>query len=744
MIHFVWSAALLVLAAGVGLAWGAIRFRRRLERSERERRRTADELNRRLSELFSLQELSYILSGSLQLDRIVEQIVGYAMRFLDARGALLALVPEAGGAGGAGARGGAAGGGQHPLHVAAAQGSLAPLAGRIITADDPGLVGRSLASERLELVRDSGGGRGGAPGTLVEDVAVQSAAAVPLHAHGVHVGTLVIADPRDGAFAPEDVRLLSTVATHAAIVIANAQFFEMVRHAKEQWETAFDSLSEGIAVVDEAGRVRRANRSLATMLGAALPGIIGLDLGKALLGPSSVLPDLLAAVRRGERVQPLVVRSAALGRTIRVNAARIPPTPPTPAVAETDQSVVVLVEDVTDQQAMEAQLIQSEKLAAVGQLVSGVAHELNNPLTSIAGLSEFLLEQKELGAKDRGHLRVIHEQADRAGRIVRSLLTFARKGPAEQAAVDLNDVVQRTLLLMSYDMKLKGVTIEKTLAPVPAVLGDRRGLQQVVLNLLNNAAQAVAVNPAGRQRTIHLSTWFDDRVRLRIADTGPGIPDDVLPQLFTPFFTTKEPGQGTGLGLSITYSILEAHGGRITVERPADGGAAFLVDLPPAPADAPAPRVSGAAAPLEPSAAPPAKRTILLVDDDPAVHRMVKALFAGEGHAVEVARSGQQALELVRGGGGGSGGGRGGRGYDLILADAQAAGAARDRLFVEQLVEAHPELRDRVLVATGDVRPATEEALARLGLRYVRKPFNLRDLRDEAARVWGGAAATLS
>src|SRR5438034_10300125 len=118
---------------------------------------------------------------------------------------------------------------------------------------------------------------------------------------------------------------------------------------------------------------------------------------------------------------------------------------------------------------------------------------------------------------------------------------------------------------MRYDLKLKDVTIEKHLAPLPAVLGDRRALQQVVLNLLNNAAQAVTTNPPGRPQVIHLSTWFDDRVRLRVADSGPGIPDDVLPQLFTPFFTTKEPGQGTGLGLSITYSIVEAHGGRITV-----------------------------------------------------------------------------------------------------------------------------------------------------------------------------------
>src|ERR1700747_251413 len=258
---------------------------------------------------------------------------------------------------------------------------------------------------------------------------------------------------------------------------------------------------------------------------------------------------------------------------------------------------------------MEAQLIQSEKLAAVGQLVSGVAHELNNPLTSIAGLSEFLLEQKELGAKDRGHLRVMHEQPDRAGRIVRNLLTFARKGPAEQAPVDLNDVIQRTLLLMSYDLTLKDIAVEEDLGTLPPVLGDRHALQQVLLNLLNNAAQAVADNPPERPRLIRLVTWFDDRVRMKVPDSGAGIADDVLPQLFTPFFTTKEPGQGTGLGLSITYSIVEAHGGRIAVDRPIEGGAAFLVDLPLAATgatrrDTADPRGSGGST--------PAKRAILL------------------------------------------------------------------------------------------------------------------------------------
>src|SRR6267142_1154332 len=224
--HPLLFAAFAVMILGVGgVLW---RLWRRLRRSEYERRRAAEELNRRLSELFSLQELSYVLSDSLELDRIVEQVVRYAVRFLDAQGALLALAGDAP---------------ADALRIAAAEGTL---------------VARSISRDHLEMVRNSGG----EPMRLLGDVQAASAAAVPLRAHGVVVGTLVIADSREGVFVAEDLRLLSTLATHAAVVIANARFFEMVRRAKEQWETAFDALSEGIAVVDVEGRVRRSNRAL--------------------------------------------------------------------------------------------------------------------------------------------------------------------------------------------------------------------------------------------------------------------------------------------------------------------------------------------------------------------------------------------------------------------------------------------------------------------------------------------------
>ena len=327
--------ALAALALG-GLAWAAVALRRRLVQSERARRLAADELNRRLSELFSLQELSYVLSESLELDRIAEQVVRYAMRFLDARGALVALATD--GPDDVGT-----------LRVAGAEGTLAPLRGQTVAADDPGLVARSVGNDRLELVDGAASG----PTLLMGTLGADTAAAVPLRAHGVAVGSLVVTEPRAGVFPAEDVRLLSTVATHTAIVLANARFFDMVRRAKEQWEIAFDALSEGIAVVDENGRIRRANRALAALLGASVATIIGQELGPALVGSAGGLAELLAAARRDERPLPLVVRSSRMGRTLRVNCAGIPS-------ATREQSVVVLIEDVTDQQVMEAHLIQSE------------------------------------------------------------------------------------------------------------------------------------------------------------------------------------------------------------------------------------------------------------------------------------------------------------------------------------------------------------------------------------------------
>ena len=666
-----------------------------------DRDRLAAELSRRLIELHSLQELSHVLSASPRFDHVVAEAARYAMHVVDGVGAVVLL----------GARDG------RSLDAVAAAGSLGHVLRRSVDPESGGVMMDAIRYERLERRAADAG-----PLVLFGDIEVKSCIAAPLRAHGVSVGALAVVDKRTGAFSAEDGRLLSTVATHAAVVLTNAQLFDVIRSGKEQWEATFDALAEGIALVDAQGRVRRANQAMAAIFGRPIQAVTGIGIADALYGDPAVLQPLLDAVRHGTRPPGIVRRSERIGRILRVGAA--PLQHPTE-----DEVAVVVVEDITDQKELETQLIQSEKLAAVGTLVSGVAHELNNPLTSIAGLSEFLLEQSRTTEAEREHLRVINDQAERASRIVRNLLTFARKGPSEGAPVDLADVVQRTVLLMGYEMRQSGVTVETAIAPdVPPVHGNRDQLQQVVLNLLINARQALAGLADGAPRRIAIALDREgDRVVLRVRDSGPGMPPEVAGQIFDPFFTTKPPGEGTGLGLFLSFGIAESHGGALAVESSPGQGAVFILSLPATDAGLPARR-----RPSEPSqravTPPPAGgRRILVVDDDPAVRRLVTALFAHEGHQVDAATDGSEGLELAER-----------TAYDLVITDRRMA-AGRDP-FVAALLRAHPDWAGRTIVATSDQRRLSESGP--VVHRTLVKPFNLKDLRSAAAAALGSSIAS--
>ncbi len=690
------AVAALAAAWWLGTQWARARAARRAEPALAEAR---SELTRRLNELFSLQELAYVLSDSIHLDRIADQVAKYVERFVPCDGAAVVM----------------AGDPPERLQVLAAEGTLSPFIGTETSLlQGAGLIGAAMEEETLQIVEREDQQRS----VLFGDVTARQAVTVPLRAHGMTVGAVAVVKEGTEPFAPADLRLLSTVATHAAMALANARFFSLVHSGKLQWETTFDALADGVAVVDESGRVRRANRALAIMLGTKLPDIIGLDLSGALLGDSPELRELLERARSERPCPPLTARSATLNRILRIGASPI-------SATVAPGWVATLIEDVTEQKELEGQLIQSEKMAAVGQLVSGVAHELNNPLTSIAGLSEFLLQRPEPSQRDREHVRVINEQAERAAQIVRDLLMFARKGPTEVAEVDLNDVTQRALSLISYEVRLRKVEVETDFADgLPRVRGDRHQIQQVVLNLLNNAVQAVAVLPPEQERNVRVSTKQEGgHAVLQVADSGPGIPDELLPRIFDPFVTTKAPGQGTGLGLSITYRIVEDHGGRIAVERAPEGGARFVVTLPLEPANAAAPPAPDKECDETGAARTPSGRRILLVDEDPAVRRMIGVLFAQDGQDVEAARDARHAVGLLEK-----------QPWDLVLADARAAVSAGES-FAEVLCSRHPGLKTRTIFLTADVRPETEEWLGDLGCRYFRKPFNVRELRAAAAEI---------
>jgi two-component system NtrC family sensor kinase len=688
----IWWLSLLVLLGIFATFWIAVaQARRRTREAEAKADQLAVQVDRRISELFSLQELSYVLSESIQLDRVVDQVAKYAARFLQAEGAIVALVEMEGRA----------------LRVVAASGTLESLLGQVTDDPESGLVRFAIGSDRIEVAQ----GAETPTVNLIGELMVRSAAVAPLRAQGITMGALAVADRRGGPFTTEDLWLLSTVATNASVVVANSRLYEIVRRSEEEWETAFNALAEGIAVVGPRGAILRANRALARLAQLPESELVGRDFRQLLPGASDAVAGLIEATYRRERTAPLVVRLEHNHRVLRLTAALL-------AGVESG-SVVVLIEDVTEQRMLEAQIIQNDKMASIGQLVSGVAHELNNPLTSIAGLAELLLERPPHPELPREHLRVIHDQAERAGRIVRNLLTFARKGVAEKTAVDLNDVVTRTSLLIVYELELHGIELDSELSPDPVVvLGDRYELQQVLLNLVTNAVQAVGGLEPGRPRRITLSTSrTDGEAALRVRDTGPGVPQHLAPYLFTPFFTTKAPGEGTGLGLSLSYGLVKAHGGTLTYDPPPEGGAEFRVTLPLHQGDL----VGPVDQPLAARNGPMAIRRILVVDEDPAVHRMVSALFAPEGHAVESVRSGEQALRLAQEGE-----------YDLIIVDGRmAAGAAEP--FAHALLDACPQVRQRLVVAcAGEDLPA---ALAEQPVRRVSKPFNLRDLRTVAREI---------
>ncbi|MBF8300725.1 MAG: zraS 7 [Acidobacteria bacterium] len=359
------------------------------------------------------------------------------------------------------------------------------------------------------------------------------------------------------------------------------------------------------------------------------------------------------------------------------------------------------------------QLLQAEKMAALGQTISGVAHELNNPLATILSWAERLSETS-LDDRVRRGVDVILGEAERAARIVRNLLTFARKRQSTRTMVDLNQVVTETLALRAYEQRLTNVEVVTALASgLPQVFADAHQVQQVLLNLVINAEQAM-LSAHGRGALV-IRTWHDadqDAVSLEVSDDGPGVPVDVRSKIFDPFFTTKEVGKGTGLGLTVAYAIVQEHGGRIRIDSQQRPGATFVVELP----------VSGdtIARPLRP-AVPSMEAvrgaSVLIVEDERALAAAVGEALTDAGLKVDHAGDGEEALARVRQ-----------KTYDVVICDLKMPRVDGMTLY-RAIAAATPALARRVIFVTGDVAGTdAERFLEDSGCRWLAKPFRLGDL----------------
>ncbi len=381
---------------------------------------------------------------------------------------------------------------------------------------------------------------------------------------------------------------------------------------------------------------------------------------------------------------------------------------------------------VSELKQMQTQLVQTEKMSALGMLVSGVAHEVNNPLTSVLGYTQLALGQ-ERDPNIRNMLEKVAQEAIRAGKIVQNLLAFSRKQKSERQPTDINRVLDMVIDLHAYELQLRNVKVERRLsASLPPVLVDPEQMQQVFLNLVTNAEHAV--QDSGRPgRIVVESRLQDDRVQVVIADSGVGIARDNLDKIFMPFFTTKEVGRGTGLGLAICYGIVEDHGGRINVSSQPGEGATFTIDLPTsaAPAEVKAPVTTARSEVETPSAA----GRLLVVDDEALIADLVRDVLGPLGWAVDIAGDGLEALDILAE-----------HEFDVLLVDMRMPGMD-GRAFYGALRESRPALTERLVFATGDTgSDTTSEFLAETGNRVLRKPYDIQELIDTVSRVATAAA----
>ena len=385
--------------------------------------------------------------------------------------------------------------------------------------------------------------------------------------------------------------------------------------------------------------------------------------------------------------------------------------------------VLVLVRDITEQRRTQTQLQQAEKLAAMGQLVSGVAHEINNPAAIISGFAQTLLLD-QLPPDQRETVQMMYDEATRIGRITSNLLAFARAGSKERTLVELNETVRRTFALRSYHLTTLNITVNLELDDAnPKAWANGSEVQQLLLNLLINAEQALTSVPDRRAITIRTMAAGDEGVQLHVADTGPGIPTDIQEKIFDPFFTTKPEGMGTGLGLSICYGIAHDHGGRISVHSVPGHGATFTVALPrdartrqrttPAPMPVPV-------AAREPDGA----LSVLLIDDEEGLRRAVVSFLKRRGMHIIAVEDGGDALRVLRR-----------ERFDVIVSDVRMPGMSGGE-FLERLRREHPAMVKRLIFTTGDTFASDTSSLLRdSGVPSLVKPYDFAKLEGVLRQV---------
>jgi two-component system NtrC family sensor kinase len=540
---------------------------------------------------------------------------------------------------------------------------------------------------------------------------------VPIVAASRTIGAVGIEGNRRNALNDEALLFTRAVLAQAGIALENARLVELLSSGKREWEQTVDAFNQAICFIDPQGAVRRANRVFAELIKlpvTALPGRPWLTL----LPPSWI--DPIARLLTPEAVSNTVeVRAGERMLLVTVIATGEP------------GAAVLLFEDQSDKRRLQEQLLQSEKMSAIGQLIAGVAHDLNNPLASVVGFSDLLGEAADVPPRLAEPLAVIRQEAERASAIVRNLLSFARRQEGERQLQSIRPILESTHQLLKNQLLAARIELTLGFEPgLPEVEVDSNQIKQVFVNIINNAAQAISGmrKKEGGGRIEILAKCEPDGLSVSVSDNGPGIPETVAQRVFEPFFSTKSEGEGTGLGLSICHGIVKEHGGTMTVDPGGAGsgrGATFVVELPTGVRTELSPLAGAGERETEPAPAErPENLRVLVVDDEPHILHYMQATLESWGHEVVLARDGSQALKRALM-----------QPFDLIICDLRMPRLGGREMF-QTLARMHPTVADRIIFATGDtVRGDTLQFLEELGRPFLQKPFKLDALRRVLAGV---------
>jgi two-component system NtrC family sensor kinase len=508
-----------------------------------------------------------------------------------------------------------------------------------------------------------------------------------------------------GRYSPADLVLLEGLVSQASIALESARLVDLHDDGRRTWQEVVDAISPALCIVDRAGAIRRANRAFADLVNAPPASLIGRP-WQAFVPPEWSL-DLQRALDQQGAGREVELRTGE--RTYAVTAV--------PISSKDFSAVVLLFDDQTERRRLQDQLIQSEKMSAIGQLIAGIAHDLNNPLASVVGFADFLAEVPNVPPSIREPLTVVRDEAERASSIVRNLLGFARKQDHQRRPTALKPLLDATFVLLRNQLMAQQVEAQVEIEPdLPMPDVDPNQIQQVFVNLINNAAQAIA--STGRPGTILVRArrWLDG-VAIDIIDDGPGMSEALAAQVFEPFFTTKAEGEGTGLGLSISQGIVKEHGGRIMLSSEEGRGSTFTVQLPLS--------TRSAAPATDPGTRGPTRRLrVLVVDDEPHILHYMRATLEAWGHIPVVASDGEEGLARATG-----------EQFDLIISDLRMPRVG-GREFYEALLRDNPAMAERLVFSTGDtVRGDTLNFLETLDRPYLHKPFSLAELRTLLSEV---------